>query len=178
MRITLSSSALSSRLGTLAKVINSKNSLAILDCFLFEVANNQLTITASDSENVMRTTMPLETSDGEGKFAVNNHTILDAVKELPEQPLTLDVDTNTFSVKIIYQNGIYNFTAQNAEEYPVAQPMPETATSLTMPSNVLGDNIYGYNEDSLEGVVQKMLIETKRTVSVAESDAWKPILSV
>jgi DNA polymerase-3 subunit beta len=84
MRITLSSSALSSRLGTLAKVINSKNSLAILDCFLFEVANNQLTITASDSENVMRTTMPLETSDGEGKFAVNNHTILDAVKELPE----------------------------------------------------------------------------------------------
>ena len=140
MRITLSSSALSSRLGTLAKVINSKNSLAILDCFLFEVANNQLTITASDSENVMRTTMPLETSDGEGKFAVNNHTILDAVKELPEQPLTLDVDTNTFSVKIIYQNGIYNFTAQNAEEYPIAQPMPETATSLTMPSNVLGDN--------------------------------------
>jgi DNA polymerase-3 subunit beta len=57
MRITLSSSALSSRLGTLAKVINSKNSLPILDCFLFEVANQQLTITASDSENVMCTTM-------------------------------------------------------------------------------------------------------------------------
>jgi nicotinamide-nucleotide amidase len=35
--------------------------------------------------------------------------------------------------------------------------------------NELGDNIYGYNDDTLEGVVQKMLIETKRTVSVAES---------
>lgn len=35
--------------------------------------------------------------------------------------------------------------------------------------NVLGDNIYGYNDETLEGVVQKMLIETKRTVSVAES---------
>lgn len=141
MRITLSSSALSSQLGTLAKVINSKNSLAILDCFLFEVANQKLTITASDSENVMRTTMQLEMADGEGKFAVNNRTILDAVKELPEQPLTLDVDTNTFSVKVIYQNGMYNFTAQNADEYPIAQQMPETATSLTLPSNVLADNI-------------------------------------
>ena len=35
--------------------------------------------------------------------------------------------------------------------------------------NVLGDNIYGYNDETLEGVVQKMLTETKRTVSVAES---------
>ena len=35
--------------------------------------------------------------------------------------------------------------------------------------NVFGDNIYGYNDETLEGVVQKMLTETKRTVSVAES---------
>lgn len=35
--------------------------------------------------------------------------------------------------------------------------------------NVLGDNIYGYDEDTLEGVIQKMLIETKKTVSLAES---------
>lgn len=35
--------------------------------------------------------------------------------------------------------------------------------------NVLGDNIYGYGEDTLEGVVQKMLAESKKTVSVAES---------
>ena len=178
MRITLSSSALSSRLGTLAKVINSKNSLAILDCFLFEVANNQLTITASDSENVMRTTMPLETSDGEGKFAVNNHTILDAVKELPEQPLTLDVDTNTFSVKIIYQNGIYNFTAQNAEEYPIAQPMPETATSLTMPSNVLSDNItraiFATAQEELRPVMNGIYFDlTPDALAIVASDGHK-----
>ena len=116
MRITLSSSALSSRLGILSKVINSKNGMPILDCFLFEVANSQLTITASDSENVLQTTMPLDYAEGEGKFAVNNRTILDAVKELPEQPLTIDVETSTYIIKVIYQNGIYNFTAQNADE--------------------------------------------------------------
>ena len=178
MRITLSSSALSSQLGTLAKVINSKNSLAILDCFLFEVANQQLTITASDSENVMRSTMQLEMADGEGKFAVNNRTILDAVKELPEQPLTLDVDTNTFSVKVIYQNGMYNFTAQNADEYPIAQQMPETATSLTLPSNVLADNItraiFATAQEELRPVMNGIYFDlTPDALAIVASDGHK-----
>ena len=141
MRFTLSSSALSSRLSTLSKVINSKNALPILDCFLFEVVNNTLAITASDSENVMKTSIPLDDSDGEGKFTVNNRTILDAVKELPEQPLTIDVDINSFAIKVIYQNGLYNFTGQNAEEYPLVQSMPEGVTTLSLPSYELSDNI-------------------------------------
>ena len=68
MRFTLSSTALSSRLQTLARVINSKNSLPILDSFLFEVRNQQLFITASDSENVMRSVLALDQVDGEGNF--------------------------------------------------------------------------------------------------------------
>lgn len=80
MRFTISSTALSSRLLSLSRVINSKNTLPILECFLFEVHDGQLTITASDSENVMQTTLNLEGSEGEGTFAVNNHTILDAVE--------------------------------------------------------------------------------------------------
>ena len=134
MRFTLSSSALNSRLSTLARVINSKNSLAILDCFLFEVSNNTLAIIASDSENVMRTIVNLDEQDGDGRFAVNSKKILDAVKELPEQPLTIDVDVNSYSIKVIYQNGIYNFTAQNADEFPSIQRMGEQATMLSMPA--------------------------------------------
>ena len=106
MKFTLSSTALSSRLQTLARVINSKNSLPILDSFLFEVNNQQLTITASDSENVMRSTLKLDEADGEGSFAVPNRTLLDAMKELPEQPLTFEVNTENLTIKIIYQNGL------------------------------------------------------------------------
>lgn len=54
MRFTVSSSALSSKLNMLAKVIGSKNSLPILDCFLFQVANGEMSITASDSDNVIK----------------------------------------------------------------------------------------------------------------------------
>ena len=92
MRFTISSTALNSRLLSLSRVINSKNTLPILDCFLFEVRGGQLIVTASDSENVMQSTMPLESFEGEGMFAVNSQTIIDAVKELPEQPLNIDIN--------------------------------------------------------------------------------------
>ena len=59
MRFTVSSSALSSKLNMLAKVIGSKNSLPILDCFLFQVANGEMSITASDSDNVIKSTLAL-----------------------------------------------------------------------------------------------------------------------
>lgn len=178
MRFTLSSSALSSRLSILSKVINSKNALPILDCFLFEVVNNTLTITASDSENVMKTSMPLDDSDGEGRFAVNNRTILDAVKELPEQPLTIDVDIQSFVIKVIYQNGLYNFTGQNAEEYPMAQTMPEAAITLTLPSIVLSDNItrsiFATATEELRPVMNGIYFDlTNDALAIVASDGHK-----
>jgi DNA polymerase-3 subunit beta len=141
MRFTLSSTALNSRLQTLAKVINSKNSLAILESFLFQVHDGKITITASDSENRMTTELPLDESDTDGEFAIPNRTILDAVKELPEQPLTFEVNPETYEVAIEYQNGRYNFTAQNAEEYPQKAPIAEDAKTITINAKVLCDNI-------------------------------------
>ena len=108
MEFTISSNALSSRLQTLAKVISSKNSLPILECFLFEVNNGSLTITSSDSENMMKSTVALDSNSGEGAFAIQSQTMLDAVRELPEQPLTVVVDTELATIKVIYQGGEYN----------------------------------------------------------------------
>ena len=137
MRLTISSTTLASRLSALSKVFNSKNSMPILNCYLFEVNGDTLTITASDSENVMTTQLHLDEADSEGTFAVNNRTILDAVKELPEQPLTLDVDMSTYAVKVIYLNGMYNFTAQSGEEFPHLQPLNEGASSIVIDSKTL-----------------------------------------
>lgn len=178
MRFTLSSSALNNRLQALAKVINSKNSLPILDCFLFEVSGNQLNITASDSENVMQSTLPLDDCSGEGSFAVPNRTILDAVKELPEQPLTFDVDTSEFKIKILYQNGIYNFAAQNAEEYPRALSVPEAATTVTIDGSELGDSIsrslFATAQDELRPVMNGVYFDlTADSLAIVASDGHK-----
>lgn len=178
MRFTLSSSALNSRLQALAKVINSKNSLPILDCFLFEVAGNQLKVTASDSENVMTSTIVLDENNGDGRFAVPNRTILDAVKELPEQPLTFDVDTEKFTIKILYQNGLYNFAAQNGEEYPRAQAISDGATSIVVSGSVLNDNItrslFATAQDELRPVMNGVYFDlTPDALSIVASDGHK-----
>ena len=62
MRFTVSSTALSSRLTALSRVINSKNSLPILGDFLFEVVEGRLNLTASDSEVMMKTSLELTQS--------------------------------------------------------------------------------------------------------------------
>lgn len=141
MRFTLSSTALNNRLQTLAKVIASKNSLSILESFLFQVRNGQINITASDSENVMRTALNLDEFDTDGDFAIPSHTILDAVKELPEQPLTFEVNLETYDVVVAYQNGQYEFTAQNAEEFPQTSPLTDNVHTISLNSKVLCDNI-------------------------------------
>ncbi len=178
MRFTLSSSALNSRLQTLSKVINSKNSLQILDSFLFDIQDKQLNITASDSENVMRTSVQLDECDGESKFAVPNRTILDAVKELPEQPLTFDVDMNNFTIQIQYQNGVYNFTAQNAAEYPETQAIPDGATVITMNAGTLSDNInrslFATAQDELRPVMNGIYFDlTSDSLAIVASDGHK-----
>lgn len=178
MRLTLSSAALNSRLATLSKVINSKNSLAILDCFLFEVANQQLIITASDSENMMRTSIALDSADSEGRFAINSQTILDAVKELPEQPLTLDVDLTSQIVKVIYQNGIYKFTTQNADEYPASLAISDNVTTLTIKSSVLADNItrtiFATANEELRPVMNGIYFDlTPEALAIVASDGHK-----
>ena len=97
--------------------------MPILNCFLFEITNGDLTVTASDTENLMRSTIDLDECDGEGAFCVNNTTILSAIKELAEQPVTFDIDPDTLRMSILYLNGVYNIVALSAEEYPRAIEM-------------------------------------------------------
>lgn len=178
MRLTISSTTLASRLTALSKVFNSKNSMPILDCYLFEVNSNQLTITASDSENVMTTQIQLDESDGNGTFAVNNRNILDAVKELPEQPLTLDVDMSTYAIKVIYMNGMYNFTAQSGDEFPRMQPLNDSAAAITIESKTLANDIahsiFATANEELRPVMNGIYFDLKEdSLAIVASDGHK-----
>ena len=108
MRFTVSSTALSNKLAALSKVINSKNALPILGDFVFDISGRTLQLTASDSENTMQTTVELNDADGEGRFAIGNHDLLEAVKGFSEQPITFDVDMTQNMAKISYQNGLFS----------------------------------------------------------------------
>lgn len=184
MRFTVSSSALSSKLNMLAKVIGNKNSLPILDCFLFQVANGEMSITASDSDNVIKSTLALTDHDGEGEFCVPNRVILDALKELPEQPLHFDVDTagEAVAIKIVYQNGLYNFTGQSAEEYPRTQSMNDACTTVSLPTEMLINNIsrslFATANDELRPVMNGIYFDlTADALAIVASDGHKLVRS-
>lgn len=184
MRFTVSSSALSSKLNMLAKVIGSKNSLPILDCFLFQVANGEMSITSSDSDNVIKSTLALTDHDGEGEFCVPNRVILDALKELPEQPLHFDVDAagEAVAIKIVYQNGLYNFTGQSAEEYPRTQSMNDACTTVSLPTEMLINNIsrslFATANDELRPVMNGIYFDlTADALAIVASDGHKLVRS-
>ena len=184
MRFTVSSSALSSKLNMLAKVIGSKNSLPILDCFLFQVANGEMSITASDSDNVIKSTLALTDHDGEGEFCVPNRVILDALKELPEQPLHFDVDAagEAVAIKIVYQNGLHNFTGQSAEEYPRTQSINDACTTVSLPTEMLINNIsrslFATANDELRPVMNGIYFDlTADALAIVASDGHKLVRS-
>ncbi len=178
MRFTVSSSDLNSQLQTLAKVISNKNSFAILDCFLFDVGQGKIKITASDGENTMSTSLAIEDAFVTGSFAVQNHTMLDALKELPEQPLTFDVNIDDLTVKVLYQNGVYNFTASNANEYPQLKGVGEGASVITIDSAILANNIsrsiYATAQDEIRPVMTGIYFDlTAEALAIVASDGHK-----
>lgn len=135
MRFVISSAALFNRLQSISRVINSKNTLPILDCFLFEFQNNVLTITASDSETTLITSLDVIECDGDARFCINAKTIQDSMKEIAEQPMTFDVNLEDMEITANYQNGRFNIVGQNADEYPKFQISDEEMNTVLLPSD-------------------------------------------
>lgn len=178
MQFTLSSGTLNARLQTLARVINSKNTLSILDCFLFDVRGNVLTITASDTENVMQSTIQLDECTGEGCFALSNRTVLNAVKELPEQPLEFDVNEESRSVEISYMNGSFRLAAQPGEDYPLTQADLEEATTITIDASLLAEcinrSLFATSQDEIRPVMGGVYFDLKDDgLTVVATDGHK-----
>ena len=180
MRFTLSSSALSTKLGILSKVINTKNSLSILDSYLFEIRGGQLIITASDNANMMKCYVALSDYEGEGAFCIPNRIIQAAVKELPEQPLTFEVSSPDNSVKVIYQNGSYRVAGQSADDYPNLQPIENDVTEISIPASTLGSNIqrtmFATANDELRMVMNGLYFDLREdSLNIVASDGHKMV---
>lgn len=178
MRLTLSSTSLCNKLIALSKVINSKNSLPILADFIFEVEGTTLHLTASDSENMMKTSIEVNDTDGNGRFAINNHDLLEAIKGISEQPITIEVNTADNTAKILYQNGQFSLPIENADEFPQAQEVGSQATAITIASNVLLDNIvrsiFATAQDEIRPVMNGIYFDlTPECLAVVASDGHK-----
>lgn len=135
MKFIVSSSALLKQLQTIGGVLNTSNTLPILDNFLFEVDQKELTISASDLETTMTTRLAVEAKE-KGNIAIPAKLLLDTLKTFPEQPLTFSIDDKTFGVEISSDYGKYRLAGQNGDEFPKT-PSIEGASSITVGGDIL-----------------------------------------
>ena len=178
MKFIVSSTALSSHLQAISRVINSKNALPILDCFLFELQDGTLSATVSDSETTMVTTVEVNESDMDGRFAVTAKTLLDALKEIPEQPLTFEINTDSLEITVQYQNGKYSLMGQNADEFPQSAMLGDNAVRVEMDAQVLlgGINraVFATADDELRPVMNGIYFDiTTEDITMVASDGHK-----
>lgn len=178
MRFVVSSTTLLSHLQSVSRVINSKNSLPILDCFLFEIEGNNLTVTVSDSDTTMITSLEVNECDMDGRFAVVAKTLLEAFKEIPEQPLEFLVNTESLEITINYQNGKYSLMGQNADEFPQAAVLGENSVKVEIDAERLLQTIncvvFATADDELRPVMNGVYFDiTDDDVTLVASDGHK-----
>lgn len=178
MKLVISSTALFSHLQAIGRVINSKNTLPILDCFLFEVNDGVLSLTASDNETTMSTSLEVIESDGNCRFAINAKTIQDALKEIPEQPLTFAFNPDTLEILVQYMNGRYSVVAQNADEYPIPVTLGESAVHVEMEAatmlNGINRALFATADDELRPVMNGIYFDiTTDDLTMVASDGHK-----
>ena len=118
MKFIVSSSVLLKQLQVLGGVINNNNTLPILDNFLFTIKNQSLTISASDLETTMTSTIDVE-SDVDGAIALSARLLLDTLKTFPNQPLTFKKNDNN-TLEISSDQGKYDMAYFDGDEFPKA----------------------------------------------------------
>lgn len=179
MKFVVSSTELLSHLQAVGKVISSKNTLPILDNFLFDLQDSGLIITASDLETTLITNLKLENVDGEGKLTVPAKILMDILKEFPEQPLTFEIDLETLAIDIISENGKFSVVGLSADEFPeMPVVQEEQKISVELPAEALEKGIekthYATAQDELRPMMNGIYIQLKEdNLTFVASDSHK-----
>lgn len=178
MKFQVLSSDLLSHLTSVSRVLSSKNAMPILENLLFNIEDGKLTVTASDGDTTMITSVALSSNEGTGALVVNPKNLLDPLKEMPQQEITFDVDEENLEIFVTYESGKFNFIASNAKEYPVQKPLEETANKFSLPASVLlggiQSTIFATADDDLRPVMNGIYFDIREDMLVfVASDSKK-----
>ena len=179
MDFVISSSQLLSHLQIVSRVVNTKNSLPILDNVLMSIEDGILKITASDLESTITTTLPLENYSGNGVIATDTKKILDVLKEFPEQPLTFNINTDDKRIDITSQNGKYTLVGVDGSDFPQATQLKSDKTiSISISPDILYGGItsaiFTTGDDELRPIMNGIFIELQESgINFVATDAHK-----
>lgn len=181
MKFVVSSTELLSHLQSINKVISPKNTLPILDNFLFALNDNSLEITASDLETTLITTIKLDNVEGEGSIAIPARLLSDTLKTFPEQPLTFNVDDDSKKILINSENGEFSIVGQAGSDFPQLPALKaDDKSEISIPSDTLNrgisKTIFATSDDELRPVMNGVFFELKpEGITFVASDAQKMV---
>ena len=164
MKFLVSSSTLLKQLSNVQGVIASNPVIPILENFLFELEPNKLTVTGSDLETSMITEIAVDAKES-GRIAVPAKILLDILKSLPDQPVTIDMDDETYTIEISSDNGRYKLTGENANDFPKVPSSEGVEDSIDVPSEILmmaiNKTIFATSNDELRPAMTGVYAELK-----------------
>jgi len=179
MKFVVSSIDLLNHLQSVNKVINPKNTLPILDNFLFNLRKKELEITASDLETTMMTKMELENVDESGSIAIPARLLTESLKEFPDQPLTFDINIERLSIVISTENGQFTIMGQKGTDFPQIPQIKDDKKSnfqisYEVLANGLNNTFFATADDELRPVMNGIFFElTPDNITFVASDAHK-----
>jgi len=175
MKFIVSSTYLLKQLQVLGGVINSSNTLPILDNFLFELENSKLTVSASDLETTMVSELNVE-SETTGSIALPARLLLDTLKTFPEQPLTFKIEENN-TVEISSNHGKYALAYANGEEFPKAVALEDPSKTIVMGdvlASAISKTIFAAGNDDLRPVMSGVFFQfSSEGLTFVATDAHK-----
>ncbi len=175
MKFIVSSTYLLKHLQVLGGVINNSNTLPILDNFLFDLKQNQLTVSASDLETTMSSVLDVD-SDSEGAIAVPARILLDTLKTFAEQPLTFVVEDNN-TVEISSNHGKYALAYADGTEFPKAVEVSNPSSTTLMGdilSTAINKTIFAAGNDDLRPVMSGVFFQfSTENLTFVATDAHK-----
>ncbi|MCT4621974.1 MAG: DNA polymerase III subunit beta [Schleiferiaceae bacterium] len=176
MKFIVSSGQLLKELQKLIGVINPSNTLPILDNFLFDLAGEQLKITASDLETTMTTELNVNSSE-DAKICIPAKILVDSIKSFPEQPLTFTVNKDNNQIEIASDFGKYALAMIDASDFPQLPEMEDIATTV-IPGHILADSInntlFASGNDELRPVMSGVFFQfSSSDLTFVATDAHK-----
>ena len=175
MKFIVSSTYLLKQLQVLGGVINNSNTLPILDNFLFELDHTKLTVSASDLETTMASTLDVE-SDSEGSVAIPARLLLDTLKTFPEQPLTFVVEENN-TVEISSNHGKYALAYADGNEFPKAVALEDPSKTVItgdILATAISKTIFAAGNDDLRPVMSGVFFQfSTEGLTFVATDAHK-----
>jgi DNA polymerase III subunit beta len=175
MKFIVSSSALLKQLQHISGVISANTVLPILEDFLFEVEKNKLSVVATDLETVMRIQMDIEAKDT-GKVCIPAKILLDSLKNIPDQPLTFNIDKN-FGIELTSDNGKYKVMGENPDNFPKEPSADETTSFNTTASaliTAINKTLFAVSNDDLRPAMTGVFFELdKKGMQTVATDAHR-----